>query len=156
MDRDRDFADAFEAAFDELCQLVDAACAAETGWPNRAAAGIAAALGFAAAKPRAAQVLTSDAFSNGLYGALRYRRMTTHFAAMLEEGRTERSDGGAGLPEVTEEALLGGIAEVVAERLRAGREATLTTLSPELIELALMPYLGTDRARRVAFERRAP
>jgi hypothetical protein len=150
MDRDRDFADAFEAAFAGLRQALEAACAAEAQWPERAAGAIVAALEFAAAQPGTARVLLSDPFANGLYGALRHRRMVAHLAALLEEGRQQRADAGIGLPPITEEALVGGAAEVVAERLRSGHETTIPALAPELIELVLAPYVGAETARRIA------
>jgi hypothetical protein len=150
MDRDRDFADAFEAAFAGLRQALDAACAEETRWPERVAAAISAALEFAAAQPRAASVLVSDSFVHGLYGALRYRQMIKHLAEQLAAGRRERDDSRPELPVITEEALVGGVAEMVAERLRAGGEATLPDLGGELIELVLTPYLGAEEAKKIA------
>jgi hypothetical protein len=154
MEKDRDFADAFDAAFAALRRQVEAVCAAEAGWPDRAAAAIAAALDFAAAQPGSARLLTSDAFAQGLYGALRHRQMIAHFADLLAEGRRESSDGGVQLPTVTEKALIGGFAEIVAERLRTGAEATLPGLAGELVELVLTPYLGVDDARQVALRAR--
>jgi hypothetical protein len=154
MDRDRDFADAFEAAFAGLRQVLDTACAVEAEWPERAAAAIWAILEFGAAQPGPARALLSDPFANGLYGAVHHRRMIADLAERLEEGRTQQMD--AVLPEITEEALVGGAVEIVAERLRRGHEELLPVLAPELIELVLTPYLGPERARRIATRPRCP
>ena len=105
MDRDRDFAEAFEAAFSSLRRAVDEVCAAETEWTAKAAAAVSTALEFAAEAPGAARVLAVDPFANGLFGALRYRRMVTHFATLLKQGRAEGRGDGSGLPALTEEAL---------------------------------------------------
>jgi len=150
MQMDRDFADAFDDAFASLRGEVEAACAREGGWPERAAAAILATPDFAAARPAAVAVLVSDSFANGLYGALRYRRMVAHFSALLEQGRRLRDDGGGELPTITEEALLGGFAEIVSERLRYDRAATLPSLAGQLTELLLTPYLGAAEAKRIA------
>jgi hypothetical protein len=150
MDRDRDFADAFEVAFSSLRRLVDAACAAETEWPAKAVAATSVALEFVVEEPGAARVLIVDSFANGLFGALRYRRMVAHFAALLEQGRAERADAGTGLPALTEEALVGSLANIAAERLRSGQEATLPGLGDELTEFVLTPYVGARNAKRIA------
>jgi len=149
MQKDRDFAEAFDDAFASLRGEVEAACAREGGWPERAAAAILATLDFAAARPAAAAVLVSDAFANGLYGALRYRRMVAHFSALLEQGRRLRGDDEE-LPAMIEEALLGGFAEIVSERLRYEKAAILPSLAGQLTELLLTPYLGVAEAKRIA------
>jgi hypothetical protein len=150
---DRDFADAFDAAHARLGAIIDAACFEQDHWAAKVAAALAAVLGFAAAEPASARVLTSGAFDNGVYGALRYRRMVENLAAQLAAGRRQRQLA-ADLPELIEEALIGGIAEIVAERLRYGHEAELPTLAPELAELVLTPYLGASEAKRIAADSR--
>lgn len=149
MQPDRDFADAFDAAHARLRAVVDSACFEEDRWASRVAAAISGVLDFAAAHPTEARVLTAGAFDYGVYGALRYRQMVEGLAAELAAGRRHRRAAGD-LPELIEEALIGGVAEVVAERLRAGEERALPALSSELAELILAPYLGAEEAKRIA------
>jgi hypothetical protein len=52
--------------------------------------------------------------------------------------------------EVRDQVLMGGIATLISRRLKAGGVAQLGELLPDLVELALAPYLGRDEARRVA------
>jgi hypothetical protein len=52
--------------------------------------------------------------------------------------------------EVRDQALMGGIATLVARRLKAGEAARLPDLLPDLVELALAPYLGREQAQRFA------
>jgi len=144
-----DFANAFEAAFADLDAEVVRACAAHDNWPQGTAAAIQAALLLASAHPDLVRVLTIESFQHGLYGAMRYRHVARHFAAMLERGR-EQSDLAKRLPAITEEGLVGAIAEVVASRLRSGTAGGLTTLAPELIELTLIPYIGPAEAEKMA------
>lgn len=151
MDRDRDFADAFEAAHAKLRAAVDSACAEADDWPRAVVLAVERVLELAAAHPDDVRALTIEAFGNGVYGALRYRRMVEGLATELGLGR-QQSQVAAELPEMIEEALIGGIVEIVAERVRFGRERTLPDLTGELSELVLTPYLGAREARRLASE----
>jgi AcrR family transcriptional regulator len=54
--------------------------------------------------------------------------------------------------EVRDQVLMGGIATLIARRLKSGETARLPELLPDLTELALAPYLGREEARRVARE----
>jgi hypothetical protein len=146
---ERDFADAFDAAHAKLTAAVDSACRGGGSWPTKVVAAVAAVLEFAAGEPGEAKVLTTSAFDYGAYGTVRHRQMIDRLATQLAAGRQCRQ-APKDLPELIEEALLGGIAEIVAERLRSGREETLPELSAELSELILTPYVGAAEARRIA------
>lgn len=144
-----DFADAFETALARLQVQIETACAAEGEWPEQVAAGIHASLAFAAADPGEARVLTTGAMAEGKPGYARYDRMITHFAERLVPGRTLCAEGGR-LPEITERAMVGGIAMLVAQRVDLGRAAELPALAGEATQFVLTPYLGTEEARRLA------
>jgi hypothetical protein len=144
-----DYASTFEAAFARLQVRIESACVAETSWPEQVAAGIRTALAFAAAEPGAARTLTTDALAGGREGFARYDRMISHLGEWLRPGR-ELSPGGERLPEITEKAMVGGVAMLVAQRVDLGRHAELPQLAPEAIQFALTPYLGAAEARRVA------
>jgi hypothetical protein len=146
-----DFANAFEAAFARLQIRVETACAAEREWPAQVAAGVRAALCFAATDPASARVLTGDALAAGRDGYARYDRMLDHFGERLLPGRELRPQGER-LPEIVEKAMTGGLATLVVQRLEMGREAELPALSAEAIQFVLTPYLGTEEARRIASE----
>lgn len=143
------FADAFESAFARLRIRVESACANQADWPSRVAAGIRAALGFAAAEPVAVRVLTIDALAGGKPGYADYERMISYFCDLLRPGRAERPDAER-LPDETERALAGGIAMLVAQRVDLDRHAELPALADEATQFVLTPYLGIDEARRVA------
>lgn len=146
-----DFSDDFESAFARLQVRVETACAEEALWPAQVAAGVRAALEFAAAEPAAARLLTSDVLAVGREGYGRYDRMLTHFGERLLPGRALRLEG-ENLPEIIEKAMVGGIATIVAQRVDTGREQELPGLAPEAIQFVLTPYLGTEEARRIAAE----
>ena len=143
------FADAFESAFAGLRMRVDSACAGQSDWPSGVAAGLAAALAFAANDPAAARILTTDALAAGKAGFVGYERMISYFRERLFAGREERPEA-EGLPGETERALAGGVAMLVAQRLDLGKHAELPALAAEAAQFVLTPYLGIDEARRVA------
>ena len=145
-----DFADAFQAAFARLQIAVGTACEPELPWPRRVAAGIRAALEFAAAHPDEAGLLTNRAMATGREGFERYDRMLDHFAQGLRAGREERPRG-RDLPALTDKTLVGGLASLIANRLDTG-PALLPALAPEAIQFVLTPYLGAEGAREVAGE----
>ena len=144
-----DFANAFESTFARLQIRIETACAAEPDWPAQVAAGIRAALVFAAAEPTSAQVLTNDALAAGKAGYARHDRMLDHFGKRLLPGRALHPEGER-LPEIIEKAMTGGLAMLVAQRLDMGREAELPAATAEAIQFVLTPYLGTEEASRIA------
>jgi hypothetical protein len=141
---------AFEEAFGRLQLLVAEACREEAHWSRSVARAIVAVLDFAANEPDAARAVSTDALSYGPYGAYLHRKLIEYFAASLaacsERGRRQ------GLPEIVEEALVAGVAELVAVHLRGGRQDELPGIASQVIELTLLPYLGLEQARRVAVE----
>src|SRR4051794_39067793 len=83
----------FATAFASLQVRIESACVAEVGWPAQVAAGIRAALDFAAAEPGLARLLTTDALAGGREGFSRYDRMITHLGEWLLPGRALSPDG---------------------------------------------------------------
>jgi hypothetical protein len=144
-----DFASAFEAAFARLQVRLEEACANSTDWPAGVAAAIHATLEFAVAEPDAANTLTNEAMAAGRDGIARRERLLAYASEALSRGRSQRPDA-AELPRVTEHALTGGIAALIAERLATGRTAELPALASEAIQFALTPYLGAVEAKRIA------
>jgi hypothetical protein len=149
-----DFADAFSAAFARLQVLIERACLDEGpfDWPAQVAAAVREALAFAAGDPAAANVLTNEALAMGRAGFARYDRMLEHFARDLRRGRAERPEG-AQLPEITEKAMVGGIAMLIAQRLDRSRAIEMLDLLPEAIQFVLTPYVGIEEARRMGRRR---
>jgi hypothetical protein len=144
-----DFASEFEAAFARLQVLIEEACGLDAGWPQRVARAIRAALEFAASDPDAARLLTSEALARGQDGFARYDRLLAYLGELLLPGRAQRPEGER-LPEITERAMAGGLASLIAQRVDQGSEAGLPGLAEEAIQFVLTPYLGAEEAQRVA------
>jgi hypothetical protein len=147
-----DFAIAFETSFARFQIRVEEVCGGSRNWPTGVAAAIRAAFEFAAGDPAAANALTNEALAAGPDGIRRHRRLLAYLAERLAAGREERPEGRE-LPQLTEQAIAGGLAGLVAERLTRGCAAELPALAPQAIQFALTPYLGLDVAKRIASAR---
>ena len=143
-----DFATGFETSFARFQIRVEEACAEQPDWPTRIAAAIRVGIRFAAADPDAANLLTNEALASGADGIARHRRLLAYVAGGLAFGREECP--GDDLPQLTEQALAGGLVGLVAERLDRGAAAELPALAAEAIQFALTPYLGREEAKRIA------
>jgi AcrR family transcriptional regulator len=149
--------DCFLAAFavvrDHLEDLIVRSAAAEADWPHRVIAGLRAGLRFFAAEPGLARFCLLEAISATPTTAIRFREAVLAGVPALSEGRAELADQAALLPE-TEDAILGGIVSLATRWVIAGDTEKLPDLLPDLVDFALGPYLGADRAVRLAAESR--
>jgi AcrR family transcriptional regulator len=136
-------------AFERLLATVVRACAAEREWPAKVKAAIGAALAFAAGDPGAMHLLALNAAVTDAVIARRVIDSSAHLAALLRDGR-RRTSLGPSLPGLTEEALIGGLFAIIAERLFDGREESSSMLEAELTQLVLTPYVGGHEAALVA------
>jgi hypothetical protein len=132
----------YSTSLAELRATVLAACEREEEWPAKLAAGVYAALDFAVADPPAARALTIDGRVKDEGDV--YRRMIAGFAEQLAELAPDDER----LPATNDQATVGSIASIVADHVRSERLDRLGTIAPELVHLALLPYLGFDEAKR--------
>jgi hypothetical protein len=147
--RSDEFAAAFDAALARLCARIERACAGERKPPARVVLCVRAAFGFAAEHPRDAGLLTGEALAHGEVGQDRYRRMIARFAALLHSTRASGRDG-SHRAAIGEEAIVGGIAMLIGQRLAHGREDELPAAAADAAELILIPWVGLDAAHRLA------
>jgi hypothetical protein len=115
--------------------------------PARAA--IAASFDFMVAEPGAARLLTLKAGATEATVARQVVDSDAFLATLLRDGR-RHTPRGPGLPDVTEEALIGALSAIVAGRLLDSGAARLTDLQPELVQFVLTPYVGVGVAARLA------
>jgi len=120
------------------------ACWEQSEWPAKVAAAISAAVEFAIAEPESIRLLTVDSLIQRPDGGRRYARTVEHFAELL---RTEAPPE-LRRPRSTEQALVGGIATMIADRVRGDALPHLRDELPELVEFMLLPYVGGEEARR--------
>lgn len=131
----------FSRSFEQLKGRVREVCAEQDEWPAKVAAGIRGAVDFCVSNPAAAQVLVIE--TRTAAGECDYHEMVGGFARFIDgEARSNRRPAGP-----TDEALVGAIAAIVAHHLRSERLDRLEEAVPELVCLALLPYLGFDEAK---------
>lgn len=135
----------FSASFAQLKAAVSEACTGGEDWEARVAAGIRAVLEFAAESPGAARALTVQA-RGGDSKVDREREVIAHFAELL--GKVAPCEERFGVS--TDRGVVESIATVIRAHVLAGTTDRLPEAAPDLVYLALMPYLGLAGTRRWA------
>jgi AcrR family transcriptional regulator len=115
-------------------------------WPEQVRAKLAALLDVLSRDLAVARFYLVEPLAAGGEIAARYRDAMR----LLAETIRPRSPLSEMDVEVRDQVLMGGIATLISRRLKAGEAAQLNELLPDLVELALAPYLGRGEARRVA------
>ena len=115
-------------------------------WPEQVRARLAALLGVLSGDLAVARFYLVEPLAAGGEIAARYRDAMQGLAATIRpQSPLSEMD-----VEVRDQVLMGGIATLISRRLKSGGGAQLGELLPDLVELALAPYLGREEARRVA------
>jgi AcrR family transcriptional regulator len=142
--------DCFLAAYEMIeAHVLDsmlAAPGAAEPWPERVRARLAALLDVLARDVAVSRCFLIEPLAAGGEVAARYREAMQLLAATL---RPEPPPSELDM-EVRDQALIGGIATLIVRRLNAGGATGLPELLPDLVELALAPYLGREEAKRQA------
>lgn len=141
----------FAAAFDRAVEWAEGelARAAEGDpaaggltWSEAVASGLRAATNLIAAEPGRARLCLVEAQAGGPELSARFDAVLDRVAAKLREGRALET-APVDLPATHEEATAGALAWLLRERLERGGEGKEpTALYPELVDIALAPYLG--------------
>ena len=140
----------FAAAFDRAVEIatMDMAMAAAgdpaTGgltWSEEVATGLRALTKLIPVQAERARLCLVEAQTGGPELSARFDAALDRVAAKLREGRALPT-APAGLPVSHEEATAGALAWLLRERLETGGAEKLEALYPELIDIALAPYLG--------------
>jgi AcrR family transcriptional regulator len=143
------FLAAFDALRDHLEELIVAAVAEQEDWPQQVIAALRAALDFFAAEPDLARLCLLESVSATPAIAIRFREAVLACVPFLARGRAELTDPDSLLPE-TEDAILGGIVSLATRSIVAGDVEKLPELLPDVVDFALSPYLGAERAAALA------
>jgi AcrR family transcriptional regulator len=142
--------DCFLAAYEMIDEHVRGSMLAADGppepWPEQVRARLAALLDVLSRDLAVARFYLTEPLAAGGEIAARYRDAMQLLAETIR-AQTSLSEIDV---EVRDQALMGGIATLIARRLNAGEAGRLNELLPDLTELALAPYLGRDEARRFA------
>jgi AcrR family transcriptional regulator len=140
----------FVAAFDRAVEggAEELALAAEgdpaaggLSWSEQLATGLRAMTKLVAAEPDRARLVLVEAQIGGPELSAHFEAALDRVAVKLREGRALET-APPDLPATHEEATAGALAWLLRERLETGDAQGLEALYPELIDIALAPYLG--------------
>jgi AcrR family transcriptional regulator len=104
-------------------------------WAVGVVDSLASLLAFLASNPAQARLVLVEGLCAGRPIYDRYLETTQSLASCLDE------------------AVVGGIVALLAQRVRAGETESLEDFLPEIAEFALTPYVGVAEARRIISER---
>jgi AcrR family transcriptional regulator len=140
------FLAAYEMIEAHVLDSMLAAPGAGEPWPDRVRARLGALLEVLARDSAVSRCFLIEPLAAGGDVAARYREAMQLLAAALrpEPPPTELD------MEVRDQALIGGIATLIVRRLNSAGAARLPELLPDLVELALAPYLGREEAKQQA------
>jgi AcrR family transcriptional regulator len=115
-------------------------------WPEQVRARLATLLDVLSRDLAVARFFLVEPLAAGGEIAARYRDAMQ----LLAETIRPQSDLSEIDVEVRDQALMGGIARLISRRLKSGEADRLGELLPDLVELALAPYMGREEAQRFA------
>jgi hypothetical protein len=134
----------FSASFHELQHAVLDSCRRQVKWEAKVVGGIEATLNFAATSPAKAIALTVNARRPAFGDRNPEQVVLAHFAGLLDEVTPAERP----LPVSTDKSIVESIAAVVRGHLLAGTQDQLPEVAPDLVYLALLPYLGLEGTKR--------
>jgi AcrR family transcriptional regulator len=139
------FLAAYDAGLQEATRRVGEACEEHgASFPERVSAGIAALLDYAAAEPALARACIVEAPSLGAAMQGRREQALAAFAPLLRGARQEA--GEAELPGGVEESVFDGLYWLLYDAILTGVPERVEELHPQLVEFALLPFLGAAAA----------
>jgi AcrR family transcriptional regulator len=120
-------------------------------WPMGVAAGLRALLDYLASEPAHAHLTVVDTFAASPL-AIEIRDTGMHaFAAYLQPGYHYAS--ARSVPGIAPEAIAGGIWQVLHNHIEHEHVQDIAELAPQLVYVALAPFLGGKEAGRIARKR---
>lgn len=146
--KDDCFVAAYDTAIERIRGQVVSACEAaeDREWAYRVRRALAALLDLFDAEPALAGIALVEGLRAGRGVYDRYQAAVESFVGLLRESAPQPA---VGVPEATDEAVVGGIASLLGRRILAGEAERLSELFPEILEFTLAAYLGVEEARRI-------
>jgi AcrR family transcriptional regulator len=148
-DKQEAFLVAYEIGHDKALALVEQAYAAQTDWRYGVKAGITALFRFLTAEPAFAHLATVDVLAATECSTERAFKGMSAYTQMLLPGLDHAPDG-VRPPEITVEAITGGIFELALHHALQGRIGELPAMVPRATYFSLAPFIGTEAAGEVA------
>lgn len=136
----------FDAFLTDYQAFVRAAYEGEAAWPDSMRAAAYAVAEWIEAHPREVRFGTVDMLWAGEVFQAHREAGFQSFVDIIDAGREAAPDPAA-IPAAAAESVIGSIAELMTKRLRHGK-LDFYALVPQLMYLAVLPYLGEKAAAR--------
>ncbi len=137
--------DCFLAVYDQIAaesrEQMLATVLRDAAWPQRVTAILGSLLELIEERPLAARIALVEVHTAGPIARAHHERNLDEVAAALRGGR-EHSVVPDELPATLEYATVGGLAWLLQQRIASGEAADISKLLPEVMEIAVEPYLG--------------
>jgi AcrR family transcriptional regulator len=153
-DKEECFVAAYDLIIDHLIGDTREAFGTEAQWRRRVVAGLAVILELLASRKDLARFCVIEILAAGENALARRDEVMRAFAQFIEPGREEVPDG-VDISELTAQAVVGGIYSILHEEIRQDRVKNLAGLCPDLVYIALAPYIGPEEAAGEAERLRA-
>lgn len=144
-DKDAALLAAYDAAVEQLVQVLVDALAATSDWRLRLRAAADSLLAFLAAEPAFARMALVEVPAASPPVRAHHREVVAAFASAVDQLRPAEAQ--VPPPGVTR-AVVGGIQQLIVDAVAEGRAAELPALRPTLMYLLLLPWFGEEEARR--------
>jgi AcrR family transcriptional regulator len=148
-DKQDAFLVAYEIGHGKSLALVEQAADSAADWPRSVRASVTTLLEFLSSEPAFAHMALVDALVATPRTADRANKGILRYCQLLTPG-FEETAGSEAPPEPTVEAIAGGIFELCLTYTAQGHAQALTELTPWIVYFALAPFIGTEKAARVA------
>jgi AcrR family transcriptional regulator len=137
--------DCFLAVYDQIVAKsrgrMASAVPAGTEWPQRVLIVLRTLLELIEENPLAARIALVEVHTAGPAARAHHERDLDQVAALLRDGRAHSAVRDE-LPDTLEYATVGGLAWLLQQRITIGEATGVTKLLPEVLEIAVEPYLG--------------
>lgn len=139
----------FADAARELQRRMEAAAAMETEWSAQVREALATFLDYAVEHPALARTCIVESVTAGPVAMERYEMALRTFVPLFRMGR-KMEDADGELPDELEDLIIGGLVWMLHQRLLRNEIEEIPGLLPTMLEFALVPYMGEQRAAAVA------
>lgn len=140
-------ADCFVQAYERIVagarERIAAAVPAGASWPEQACVALRALLELIEAEPVRAKVALVEVQTAGPEALTRHEETVDSVIPLLARGRAE-NPALEGVPSHLEEAIVGGLAWLLQQRLAQGEFEGVEAHLPDVLEIAVVPYVGNE------------
>jgi AcrR family transcriptional regulator len=144
--KERVFLEAYDQVANLLVAAVRAANEGERGFANRVTAGFRVFLELLEASPAFARMCVVEVMAAGPEAVAKRTAVMGEFAKLVEENARTELEHGGNVPAMHAQTIVAGAYEAVYRMIAAGEIDRLSTLLPDLVESALLPYIGEEAA----------